>query len=374
MTTATVLENIPIAKPSLGVEEQEAVLRIMSAGQLAQGEEVALFEKEFAAACGVRFAVAVSSGTTALHLALLAHNIGVGDEVITASFSFIATANTILYTGAKPVFVDIDPDTFNLNPAQVEAAITPRTKAIMPVHLFGHPAPMAELMELARRFNLVIIEDACQSHLASFKDQKAGSMGTGCFSFYPTKNMTSGEGGMITTNDETVAERASILRAHGMRRRYYHDELGYNFRMTNLHAAIGRVQLRRLLAWNEQRRANADYLTARLNELGAKVVTPTVRPDCTHVYHQYTIRVTPEAAVSRDQLITSLGEQGIGCGVYYPLPIHRQKVYLELGYNDNLPETDRAAQEVISLPIYPSLTQTQLDRIARTVAEITRGI
>jgi dTDP-4-amino-4,6-dideoxygalactose transaminase len=363
---------IPIARPEVGVEEQEAVLRVMASGQLAQGEEVARFEAEFAAACGVKHAVAVSSGTTALHVALLAHNIGEGDEVITTSFSFIATANSILYTGACPVFVDIEPDTFNLNPEQVEAAITPRTKAIMPVHLFGHPAPMDRLMEIAHKHGLVVIEDACQSHLAEFAGVKVGAYGTGCFSFYPTKNMTSGEGGMITTNDPQIAERSTVLRGHGMRRRYYHDELGFNFRMTNLHAAIGRGQLTKLPRWTERRQENAAYLTALLEQLGAKVVAPVVRPNCTHVYHQYTIRVAAGSAISRDTLITRLGELGIGCGVYYPLPIHKQSVYLERGYQVELPETDKAAGEVLSLPIYPSLTTEQLDRIATAVAESTR--
>ncbi len=367
MTTFTSLPTIPIARPEIGLEEREAVLAVMASGQLAQGEEVARFEVEFAAACGVACAVAVSSGTTALHLALLAHGIGEGDEVITASFSFIATANSILYSGARPVFVDIEPATFNLNPALVEAAITPRTKAIMPVHLFGQPAPMDALKDIAQRHGLVIIEDACQSHLAEFQDQSVGSFGTGCFSFYPTKNMTSGEGGMLTTNDPQIADRAAILRAHGMRRRYYHDVLGYNFRMTNLHAAIGRVQLRRLVAWNQQRQANAHYLTRRLTELGAGVLTPTVREDCTHVFHQYTVRVKP--GVDRDSLVDRLNEQGVGCGIYYPVPIHRQTVYLEMGYRDELPLTEQAALEVLSLPVYPALTHEQLERIARAVAQ-----
>ncbi len=372
MTILTSLPTIPIAKPQVGTAEQEAVLAVMASGQLAQGEEVAKFEAEFAEACGTKHAVAVSSGTTALHLALLAHNIGEGDEVITTSFSFIATANSILYTGAKPVFVDIESDTFNLDPLQVEAAITPRTKAIMPVHLFGHPAPMDALMEIARRHGLAIIEDACQSHMAEFEGRKVGSFGTGCFSFYPTKNMTSGEGGLVTTNDPHIAERVSMLRAHGMRRRYYHDELGFNFRMTNLHAAIGRVQLRKLAEWTTQRQENGAYLTARLQELGSKVITPVIRPDYTHVFHQYTIRVPLNGPISRDQVVAWLGERGIGHGIYYPLPIHAQSIYLERGYTDVLPETDKAALEVLSLPVYPSLTKEQLSRIALAVAECTR--
>ncbi len=371
LTPTPTLAAIPIARPQIGPEEGQAVLAVMASGQLAQGEEVARFEAEFAAACGVRHAVAVSSGTTALHLALLAHGIGPRDEVITSSFSFIATGNSILYTGARPVFVDIEPDTFNLDPAQVEAAITPRTRAIMPVHLFGQAAPMAALSEIATRHGLSLIEDACQAHLAEFAGTKVGGFGTGCFSFYPTKNMTSGEGGMLTTNDPQIADRATIFRALGMRRRYYHDVLGYNFRMTNLHAAIGRVQLRNLAGWNEERRQNAAYLTARLLDLQARVVPPTIRPDCVHVFHQYTVRVAPDCAVNRDELVARLSEAGIGTGIYYPLPIHRQQVYLERGYSEQLPLTDQAALEVLSLPVYPGLSHEQLDRIAQAVATAT---
>jgi dTDP-4-amino-4,6-dideoxygalactose transaminase len=371
MTITQLKTNIPIARPQIGQQERENVLAVMDSGQLAQGQEVARFEADFARACGVRYAVAVSSGTAALHLALLAHGIGSGDEVITASFSFIATANSILYAGARPVFVDITPDTFNLDPDLVEAAITPRTRAIMPVHLFGQPAWMDRLIEIARRHDLVIIEDACQAHLAEFGGQKVGSFATGCFSFYPTKNMTCGEGGMLTTNDPAIADKTVLLRAHGMRQRYYHETLGFNYRMTDLHAAIGRVQLGRLAGWNAQRQANAAYLDRRLLELGARVERPVVAENCTHVYHQYTIRIQPDSPASRDQVRHILDEQGIGNGVYYPVPIHRQQVYRELGYRPDLPITEQAAQAVISLPIYPGLTEDQLDTIARTVAGAT---
>ncbi|MEI7554286.1 DegT/DnrJ/EryC1/StrS family aminotransferase [Candidatus Chlorohelix sp.] len=364
--------NIPIARPEIGVEEQKAVLAVMQSGQLAQGSEVAHFEEEFARACGVKYAIAVSSGTTALHTALLAYGIGEGDEVITSSFSFIATANSILYTGARPVFVDIEPVTFNLDPALIEAAITPRTKAIMPVHLFGHPAPMYEIMDIAARHGLAIIEDACQAHLAEYNGRKVGSFGTGCFSFYPTKNMTSGEGGMLTTNEEQVAERARMFRAHGMRRRYYHEMLGYNYRMTDLHASIGRVQLQKLPGWNARRRENAAYLNGRLAELEAKVVTPMTRDNCTHAFHQYTVIVEESSPIKRDQLVTHLGEMGVGCGIYYPVPIHQQDVYLNLGYKTRLPVTEQAMGAVLSLPIYPSLTVEQLERIAGSVANLTR--
>lgn len=371
----TVLESrtqIPIARPFIGQEEQEAVLRVMASGQLAQGREVAAFEEEFARACGTAYAVAVSNGTTALHLALLAHGVGPGDEVITTSFSFIATGNAVLFTGARPVFVDIEPDTFNLDPDLVEQAITPRTKAIMPVHLFGQPARMDRLMEISKKYNLPIIEDACQAHLAVAHDKRVGSFGTGCFSFYPTKNMTSGEGGMITTNDPQVADSARILRGHGMRQRYYHETLGYNYRMTDLHAAIGRVQLGRLTEWTTQRQVNAAFLDRHLEELEANVISPAVVSGYSHVYHQYTVRVTSKSAVSRDELKAALDRQGIGSGVYYPLPIHRQAVYLERGYKDTLPLTDQACEEVLSLPVYPGLTSRDLEFIAEVVAEATR--
>ena len=254
---------IPIARPNIGEDEKQAVLAVLNSGMLAQGKQVQAFEEAFAAYCGVKYAVATSSGTTALHLALLAHNIGPGDEVITSPFSFIATANSIRYTGAESVFADID-SYYNLSPTLTEAAITPRTKVIMPVHLYGQPADMDKFMDIAKRHNLIIIEDACQAHGAEFKGKKVGSFGTGCFSFYPTKNITSGEGGMVTTNDPDIADRVRLLRNHGMRQRYYHETMGFNFRMTDIHAAIGLAQLKKLDMFNDMRISNAHYLTAHM--------------------------------------------------------------------------------------------------------------
>ncbi len=354
---------INIAKPLIGEEEKQAVLEVLSSGVLAQGPRVKAFEEAFAEMSGVKHAIATTSGTTALHTALLAHGIGPGDEVITSPFTFIASANSILYVGAKPVFVDIDPSTFNINPALIEDAVTPKTRAIMPVHLFGLCCDMDAIMEIASKHGLIVIEDACQSHGATYKGKKAGAFGTGTFSLYPTKNITSAEGGMITTDDDVLAENCRVIRQHGMRRRYYHDELGFNFRMTDVHAAIGLAQLRKLEMFNQKRRKNAQYLSSHLKG----VATPVVPDGYEHVFHQYTIRVGDG---KRDGLITHLQEKGIGCGVYYPVPIHQQTFYVkDLGYNQTLPEAERAAQEVLSLPVHPDLSESDLEAIVTAVNE-----
>jgi dTDP-4-amino-4,6-dideoxygalactose transaminase len=352
---------ISIAKPLIGSEEKQAVLEVLDSGVLAQGPRVAAFEQAFAEMCGVKHAIATSSGTTALHTALLAHGIGEGDEVITTPFTFIASANSILYTGAKPVFVDVRPDTFNIDPALIEAAVTERTKAIMPVHLFGLSCDMDAILAIAKEHNLVIIEDACQSHGATYKGKRLGSFGTGAFSLYPTKNMTSAEGGMITTDDDALDAECRIIRQHGMRRRYYHDDLGFNFRMTDVHAAIGLEQLKKLERFNKARQRNAAFLSEHLRGF----MVPIVPEGCVHVYHQYTVRV-PDG--KRDALIEHLRLQEIGCGVYYPVPVHKQNYYTkELGYNQNLPEAERAAVEVLSLPVHPSLSPADLESIVAAV-------
>lgn len=354
---------IHIARPLIGEEERLAVLEVLDSGMLAQGARVKEFEDAFAEMCGTRQAVATSSGTAALHLALLAHGIGPGDEVITTPFTFIASANSVLYVGAKPVFVDIDPVTFNLDPGQVECAITPQTKAILPVHLFGLPCDIGAILTVAQERGLSVIEDACQAHGAEYRGKRTGSFGTGCFSLYPTKNITSAEGGMITTDDANVAERCRILRQHGMRRRYYHDELGFNFRMTDVHAAIGLAQLRKLDRFNAARIANARFLNEHLRG----VTSPTTPHDRRHVFHQYTIRVP---GGRRDGIAEGLKERGIGAEVYYPVPVHRQRVYVELGYLGDFPEAERAADEVLSLPVHPGLTSADLDLIVEAVNEL----
>ncbi len=352
---------ISIAKPMIGDEEKKAVLEVLDSGMLAQGPRVKAFEEAFAELCGVKHAIATSSGTTSLHVALLAAGIGAGDEVITTPFTFIASANSILFTGATPVFVDIEPDTFNLDPALIEAAITPQTKAILPVHLFGLVADMDPIVEIAEKHGLAIIEDACQSHGAEYHGKRAGSFGIGTFSLYPTKNMTSAEGGMITTDDDEISESCRVIRQHGMRRRYYHDELGYNFRMTDVHAAIGLAQLSKLDDFNATRIDNARYLSENLR--GVQV--PVVPEGYKHVFHQYTIRVP---GGQRNALADYLRENDIGSGIYYPVPIHKQTYYVqELGYEQSLPEAERAAEEVLSLPVHPALSTEDLETIVKTI-------
>ncbi|WP_084961698.1 DegT/DnrJ/EryC1/StrS family aminotransferase [Thermoactinospora rubra] len=352
-------QMIPLAKPVIGDAEIAAAVRVLRSGQVVQGPEVAAFEEEFSAWVGGRHCVAVNSGTSALQLTLLALGIGPLDEVIVPSFSFAATANAVRLVGAEPVFADIDPVSFCLDPDAVAAAIGPRTAAIMPVHLYGHPAAMDRLCALAERHGLAVVEDACQAHGASLHGRQAGTFGVaGCFSFYPTKNMHALEGGMVSTADPALARTLRLLRNQGMEQRYANEIVGANMRMTDVSAAIAREQLRRLPEWTEQRRRNAKTLDSLLTG----VSTPRVADGAQHVYHQYTIRV-PEG---RDSLQTRLAGRGVGSAVYYPTPIHRLRPYLNRGSWD-LPHTDRAAAEVLSLPVHPSLTDTEIARVAEAV-------
>ena len=355
---------IPIAKPILGKDEEQAILDVIASGQLVQGPKVHEFEARFAELCGVEHAIATTSGTTALHLAMLAHQISAGDEVITSPFSFIASANCVLYVGARPVFVDIEPDFFTIDPAKIEAQITPRTRAIIPVHLYGQACEMDAIVEIAKKHHLAIIEDACQAHGATYKGRPVGSFGTACYSLYATKNMTTIEGGMLVTNDSQIAERARLIRSHGSPKTYQHVMLGYNMRLTDLAAAIGLVQLARLKEWNSIRQANAAYLTEKLSKI-KDVVTPKIRPDVEHVFHQYTIRIP-----DRDNAAQKLREKGVGFGIHYPTPIHNQPLYHDLGYCDVLPVAETACQEVLSLPVHPSLTRDDLDFIVQAVASL----
>jgi perosamine synthetase len=361
------LKTIPIAAPQIGDEERQAVLAVLDSGQLAQGPVVEEFEREFAAWCGVSHAVAVNSGTAALHLLMLAHGIKEGDEVITTPFTFVASANAALFVGARPVLVDIENETYCLDPSRVEAAITPKTRAIMPVDLYGQPAQIPELRDIADRRGLVLIEDACQAHGAAIGGRKAGALGVSAsFSFYPTKNMTTAEGGMITTDDPDVAAKVGTLRQHGAANRYHHDLLGYNFRMTDIAAAIGRAQLAKLDRFNEIRRRNASVLDEGLAGISG-VVTPRERRGYRHVYHQYTVCIDHD----RDRFQERLRALGVGTAVHYPVPVHRQPLYVELGYgNLSLPLSESAAGHVLSLPVHPGLSESDLDRIIESVRKV----
>lgn len=355
--------QIPIAKPFIGEEEKQAVLQVLNGGYLTSGPKVAEFEKAFAAMHGARHGIATSNGTTALMAAIMAHGIGPGDEVIIPSFSFFATASCILSVGARPVFADIDPVTFNLSPEATEAAITPRTRAIMPVHLYGLPADMPRFEAISQKHGLILLEDAAQAHMAAIGERHIGTWGTASFSFYPTKNMTTTEGGMVLTNDDEIARKVRMIRAQGMNTQYYHEIVGYNFRMTDMAAAIGLVQMSRLPDWSCDRVGNAAYYNAHIES----VETPKTPDGYTHVYHQYTVRV-PEG-VDRDAVTKRLNERGVGVRVYYPLPIHRQPVFQAMdGYKDvHLPVTENMTARVFSLPVYPSLTAEERDYVVQEV-------
>ncbi len=350
---------IPVARPIIGPEERSAVDRVLLSGGMAQGPEVAAFEEEFSSvAVAGRTCVAVNSGTSALHLALLAAGIGPGDEVIVPAFTFAATGNSVAMTGATPVFGDIEADYFCLDPAAAESLISPRTKAIMPVHLYGHPAAMRDFTRLCEKHGLLLLEDAAQAHCASLDGVPVGAWGlAAAFSFYPTKNMTSGEGGMVSTSDEKMARTVRLLRNQGQERRYENEIIGLNNRMTDIHAAIGRVQLTKLAEWTAVRQANARYLTSHLEG----VVAPAVAPGATHVFHQYTIRVTGH---DRDRFAEELALRGVGSGVYYPIPTNRLPAFRGPG---ELPLTDVATRECLSLPVHPSLTDGDLDTIVSAV-------
>ena len=356
---------IPAAKPIIGADERAAVDAVMASGMLAQGRQVADFETEFSdVLLDGRASVAVNSGTSGLHLGLLASGVGRGDEVIVPSFTFAATGNSVALTGATPVFADIELDYYTLDVAHVESLITDKTKGIMPVHLYGHPFAADAFTALARKHGIDLYEDAAQAHGAAVNGQKVGTFGKfGMFSLYPTKNMTSGEGGMVSTSDPTVERKLRLLRNQGMETQYQNELVGFNNRMTDLHAAIGRVQLTKVVGWTRQRQDNAAFLTANLEGVG----TPKVAPGAEHVYHQYTIRV-PEG---RDELHERLrSEFNIGSGVYYPVPNHRLPSFNSTAH---LPNTEIAAKAVLSLPVHPSLTQNELERIVTAVNSIVKA-
>jgi perosamine synthetase len=349
---------IPLHRPITGPEEREAVARVLQSGHLAAGAEVAAFEAEFAAFVGVPEAVAVANGTAALWLGLWACGIGPGDEVIVPSFTFGATAGAVLQVGAVPVFADIDARSYCLTADSVTATIGPRTAAVIAVHLYGNPAPVDELGAVCRRAGLLFIEDAAQAHGARWQHAHVGGFGDfGAFSFYPTKNMTTGEGGMLTTMRSDLAQRARLVRNHGMDARYHHEILGTNMRMTDIAAAIGRVQLARLPSWVAQRQANAAWLDEHLADV---VVTPWKHPNAEHAYSLYTIR-----SGDRSRLARALDDAGVGFDIYYPRGCHQQPAFGDSG--ESLPETERACAEVVSLPVRPTLTQDELATIAEAV-------
>lgn len=362
---------IPPARPVIAEEDIEAAVRVLRSGMVVQGPEVKAFEDEFGAVVGDRHCVAVNSGTSALQLSLIAMGLGPGDEVIVPSFSFAATANAVRLVGAEPVFADIEADSFNLDPAAVSAAIGPKTAAIMPVHLYGLPANMAAIGEVAAKHGLAVLEDAAQAHGAAINGKPVGSFGIGgCFSFYPTKNMHSLEGGMISTGDAEFARTLRLLRNQGMEQRYANEIVGANMRLTDVAAAVGRRQLTQLATWTEQRRSNAARFDAGLKG----VTTPVVSDGYRHVYHQYTIRIEG----NRDAVQQGLKDLGIGSAVYYPTPIHLLKPYLTVegkpARDWDLPETDRAAREVLSLPVFPSLTDEEIERIIAGVNEVVVAV
>ena len=354
------MNPIALSRPSVSDQAIESVCKVLQSGHIAAGPLVAQFEQEFATWVGVDHAVAVSNGTFALWIGLLAAGIEPGDEVIVPSFTFAGTAGAVIMAGAKPVYADIDAATFCVTADTVAAAMTPKTKAVMPVHLYGHAAPVDELVQFCADRGLVLAEDAAQAHGAAVEARRVGSFGTfGAFSFYPTKNMTTGEGGMITTDSADLADAARRLRNHGMAERYKHVTFGTNARMTDIAAAIGLDQLHRIDDWNRQRAANAAALTERLAEY---VTTPTTAVGHTHVFHQYTVR-TP----NRARLMSALDRHGIGHGIYYPKGCHEQPAYRDNSVQ--LPETERATREVLSLPVRPDLSTEEIERTIAAVED-----
>lgn len=361
-------ERVHISKVLVDDEVEQAVLAVLRSGHLAQGPVVAELEESFAAMCGVRHAVAVANGTIALEAAAAALDIGPGDEIVTTPFTFAATANAMLHTGATVRLADIDPHTFTLDPQAAEAEVGPRTKAIVPVHLYGQCADMTAFTAIAERHGLALIEDAAQAHGASWKGEAAGSFGTGCFSLYATKNLTSGEGGLVTTDDDALAARLRLLRNQGMSRRYHYEVAGHNWRLTDLQAAVAVPQLRRLAERTEQRRRNAARLTAALHGLPG-LVPPSEHGAAVHVFHQYTVRVTSEAPLDRDGLAAALDARGIDSGVYYPKLVGDDACYAGHPHlvAPPTPHAAQAAREVLSLPVHPGLSAGDLDRVAEAV-------
>lgn len=351
-------------------ELDAAVLELCQSQQFILGPAVGEFECDVSGYCRTKYALGVSSGTDALILALMALDIGPGDEVITSPYSFFATAGSIARVGAKPVFVDIDPVSFNIDPALIGSVITPRTKAIMPVHLFGQCAPMDEIQALARTKGLAIIEDAAQAIGAEFQGRRAGQFGgIGCFSFFPSKNLGAfGDAGLVTTDDELTYDRLKKLRVHGSKVKYYHEEVGGNFRLDSLQAAVLKVKLKYLDEWSVARAKNAALYRELFTEAGLtdRITLPTILPQRRHIFNQYVIRIPSE----RDRVLEQLKKQGVGCEVYYPLCLHEQECFKSLGYKlGDFPEAERAARESLAIPIFPELTKDELSYVVSSLSE-----
>jgi len=362
---------IPVTKVAFGPEEEALVLEVLRSGQLAQGAFVERFERDFAALHDVPHAIAVSNGTTALVAAMQALDLGPGDEVITSPFTFVATLNAILEAGASPRFADIGDD-FNVRADAVAALVSERTKVLMPVHLFGYMADMDPLVLLANEHAFALVEDAAQAIGAQYRGRRAGSFGLGCFSLYATKNLTTGEGGVVTTADDHLADRLRLLRNQGMRARYQYELVGHNYRMTDLAAAVGLPQLAELDEMSSKRRANARFLRAGLAGVPGLVPPPEPEPDRTHVYHQFTVRITSDLGMSRDRFVQALTERGVGCGVYYPRVVfdydcYRRDPRVEIA---DVPHAVRCASEVVSLPVHQHLTTIELERIVEVVRDV----
>lgn len=357
---------IPVARPVFGNEEVEAVSEVIRSGMIASGETVTRFEEEYARFSGVKYAIATSNGTTALHAGLLAAGIKPGDEVIIPSFTFIATASSVCMCGARPVAADVDIDTCCIDPESVTELITPKTKGVIGVHLFGQPCDVDAIRQICDDNALLFIEDCAQAHGAEYKGVQVGNFGAvGCFSFYPTKNMTTGEGGLITCQDVLIAEKARRLINHGQKEKYLHTEIGYNYRLTNMGAALGRVQLKKLPEMNRKRQENASYYSSRITRGG--VVGPVTRDSCTHVFHQYAIRVTPESGMTRDQFAGQLLERGVGTAIHYPIPVHEQPVFKGTITGSPCPVSHQLAEEILSLPVYPSLSHEERDQVVEAL-------
>jgi perosamine synthetase len=362
---------IPISKPVFGEEEIATVKEVLQSGFVVQGKKVDEFEKGFSDYLNVNHAVAVNNGTIALDVALKASGIEHGDEVIVPSFTFISTANSILFQGAKPVFADVDEGTFNINPDDILERINDKTKAIIGVHLFGHPFDVKAVRDICEDRNLILIEDCAQAHGAEYGGEKVGSFGiAGCFSFYATKNMTTGEGGMITTDSNEIAKTCRLLRNHGESQKYCHTMLGYNYRMTDIQAAIGLAQLKKLDGFSEKRINNANYFDKHLKVSGLNI--PYKKKVVKHVHHQYAVTIEEREGfpMSRDEFMQYLKENGIGCAIHYPLPIHKQPLYQQLGYTDEnvqCPVATALSKKILSLPVHPALSENDLMHITETI-------